>query len=36
VCSIGLTEEPFEEEPGKSLRDFLRGIGHDAERLLDD
>ena len=36
VCSIDLTEEPFEEEPGKTLRDFLRGIGHDAERLLDD
>ena len=36
VGSIELTEELFEEEPGKTLRDFLRGIGHDAERLLDD
>jgi predicted DNA-binding transcriptional regulator YafY len=27
--------EPFQEEPGRSLRDYLRQIGPDAERLLD-
>ncbi len=28
--------EPFESEPGKTLKDFLRRIGPAAERLLDD
>ena len=27
--------EPFEEESGRSLRDYLRNIGPGAERLLD-
>ena len=26
--------ESFDEEPGRTLRDYLRGIGESAERLL--
>jgi len=28
--------ETFSDTPGRTLRDYLRGIGDDAERLLDD
>jgi len=29
-----MTDEGFDEEPGRSLGDYLRSLGPDAERLL--
>ena len=36
IADLTLTEETFEEEPGRRLRDYLRQIGEYAERILDD
>lgn len=35
ILTIEPQPERFEEEPGKTLRDYLRGLGPHAERLLD-
>jgi predicted DNA-binding transcriptional regulator YafY len=36
ILEIASTGQRFEDEEGRTLRDFLRGIGADAERLLDE
>ncbi len=36
ILALASTEEPFTQEPGQTLRDFLRTIGPAAERLLGD
>jgi predicted DNA-binding transcriptional regulator YafY len=36
IVGLTATEETFEEEPGRRLRDYLRQIGEFAERILDD
>jgi predicted DNA-binding transcriptional regulator YafY len=36
IVEVVATQERFEDEDGRSLRDYLRAIGPDAERLLRD
>jgi len=36
IVDLTSTEETFEDEPGRRLRDYLRQIGDYAERILDD
>lgn len=36
IYELELAEETFTDEPGRTLRDYLRGIGDFAERLLDE
>ena len=36
IVTIDPTEEKFDDEAGRSLRDYLRSIGPDGERLLRD
>ena len=36
IQELSTTGETFEDEPGRTLRDFLRRIGGGAERLLDE
>jgi len=34
ILHVAMTDEGFDEEPGRSLGDYLRSLGPDAERLL--
>ena len=36
IAELAATEESFDDEPGRRLRDYLRQIGDFAERLLDE
>ena len=36
IIGLTTTEEAFDDEPGRRLRDYLRQIGDFAERILDD
>jgi predicted DNA-binding transcriptional regulator YafY len=36
IAELAVTGETFEDEPGRRLRDYLRGIGDFAERLLEE
>lgn len=36
MLEVTTTSETFTDEPGRTLRDYLRGIGEYAERLLDE
>ena len=36
VLELHTLDETFTDEPGRSLRDYLRSMGHSAEQILDD